>query len=46
MVYRMGLKEAQYGPSTAVGLLKSIVSLILISFSYGLAYRLFKYRLF
>lgn len=46
MVYRMGLLQAQYGPSTAVGLLKSLVSFILITISYWTAYRLFKYRLF
>jgi putative aldouronate transport system permease protein len=46
MVYRMGLLQAQFAPSTAVGLLKSIVSFILISVSYFVAYRLFKYRLF
>ncbi|SFT05403.1 sugar ABC transporter permease [Paenibacillus sp. BC26] len=46
MVYRMGLLQAQYGPSTAVGLLKSLVSFVLIATSYLIAYRLFKYRLF
>ncbi|TLS50925.1 sugar ABC transporter permease [Paenibacillus antri] len=46
MVYRMGLMQAQYGPSTAVGLLKSVVSFILISTSYLIAYRFFSYRLF
>ncbi|MBW7454877.1 ABC transporter permease subunit [Paenibacillus sepulcri] len=46
MVYRMGLLQAQFGPSTAVGLLKSFVSFILISISYLTAYRLFNYRLF
>lgn len=46
MVYRMGLVDAQYSLSTAVGLLKSIVSLILISISYTLASRLANYRIF
>jgi len=46
MVYRMGLQQAQFGPSTAVGLLKSLVSFILISTSYLIAYRVFNYRLF
>jgi putative aldouronate transport system permease protein len=46
MVYRMGLLQAQFGPSTAVGLLKSLVSFILITVSYFIAYRFFKYRLF
>jgi len=46
MVYRMGLLQSQYSASTAVGLLKSGVSFILITTSYYLAYRLFHYRLF
>lgn len=46
MVYRMGLENAQYSLATAVGLLKSVVSLILISISYVLAYRLANYRIF
>lgn len=46
MIYRMGLVEMQYGLSTAVGLLKSFVSLILISISYLLAYRFAGYRIF
>jgi len=46
MVYRMGLQQAQFGPSTAVGLLKSFVSFVLICTSYLIAYRLFKYRIF
>ncbi|MCJ7841222.1 ABC transporter permease subunit [Lederbergia sp. NSJ-179] len=46
VVYRMGLLEAQYSISTAVGLLKSSVSLILISVSYWVAYRFANYRIF
>ncbi|MEF3307020.1 ABC transporter permease [Paenibacillus sp. GYB003] len=46
MVYRMGLENAQYSIATAVGLLKSVVSLVLISVSYLLAYRLANYRIF
>lgn len=46
MVYRMGLENMQYSIATAVGLLKSVVSLILISVSYLLAYRLANYRIF
>ncbi|MCM3626128.1 ABC transporter permease subunit [Paenibacillus glycanilyticus] len=46
MVYRMGLLQSQYSASTAVGLLKSGVSFVLITSSYYLAYRLFRYRLF
>lgn len=45
-VYRIGLVEAQYGLATAVGLLKSFVSLVLISVSYFLAYRFANYRIF
>ena len=45
-VYRVGLIQMQYGLSTAVGLLKSLVSLILIVCSYRLAYRFADYRIF
>ncbi|GGD72690.1 ABC transporter permease [Paenibacillus nasutitermitis] len=45
-VYRMGLISAQFGPATAVGLFKSVISLILISTTYYLAYRFAKYRIF
>ncbi|TNJ67067.1 sugar ABC transporter permease [Paenibacillus hemerocallicola] len=46
MVYRMGLENAQYSLATAIGLLKSVVSLVMISVSYLLAYRLANYRIF
>ena len=45
-VYRIGLIDAQYGVATAVGLFKSVVSFILISVSYYLAYRFANYRIF
>lgn len=45
-VYRLGLLEAQYGLATAVGIFKSVVSLVLISLSYFLAYRFANYRIF
>ncbi|WP_308637554.1 ABC transporter permease [Paenibacillus silvisoli] len=45
-VYRIGLIDAQYGVATAVGIFKSVVSLIFISTSYYLAYRFAKYRIF
>ncbi len=45
-VYRMGLIQMQYGLATAVGLLKSVVSFILIILSYKLAYRFANYRIF
>lgn len=46
LVYRLGLEQTQYGLATAVGLLKSVVSLIFISISYYLAYRFANYRIF
>jgi putative aldouronate transport system permease protein len=45
-VYRIGLLEAQYGVATAVGLFKSVVSCILVTVSYFLAYRFANYRIF
>ena len=45
-VYRLGLIDAQYGPATAVGLFKSIISTKFISVSYWLAYRFADYRIF
>jgi putative aldouronate transport system permease protein len=45
-VYRIGIVDAQYGVATAIGLFKSIVSFILLSVSYVLAYRLANYRIF
>ncbi|MCU6713008.1 ABC transporter permease subunit [Paenibacillus sp. J5C_2022] len=46
MVYRMGLVSAQYSFATAVGLFKSVISLLLISISYWMAYRYANYRIF
>lgn len=46
MVYRMGLEQAKFGPSTAVGLLKSVVSFVLISGAYLVAYKKFDYKIF
>lgn len=45
-VYRMGLLNAQYGPATAVGLFKALVSTLFISVSYFLAYKFGDYRIF
>lgn len=45
-VYRMGILKAQYGLATAVGLLKSVIGLILITASYKLAKRFANYRIF
>lgn len=45
-VYRLGLIDAQYGPATAVGLFKSLISTLFISVSYFLAYKIADYRIF
>lgn len=45
-VYRLGLISAQYGPATAVGLFKSVVSTLFVSVSYFLAYKFADYRIF
>jgi len=45
-VYRMGLLDAQFGPATAVGLFRSVISFIFISVSYFLAYKYADYRIF
>lgn len=46
LVYRIGLEQAQYGLAAAVGLFKSIVSLVLTTVAYFLAYRFANYRIF
>ncbi|WP_245375509.1 ABC transporter permease [Paenibacillus eucommiae] len=46
LIYRIGLIDAQFGVATAIGLFKSVVSLVLISISYILAYRIANYRIF
>jgi ABC-type polysaccharide transport system, permease component len=46
LVYRLGIQEAQYSLATAVGLFKSVISLMLISISYWLAYKFADYRIF
>lgn len=45
-VYRMGLQNQQYSLGAAVGLFKSLISLILVSLSYYLAYEYSDYRIF
>ncbi len=45
-VYRAGFVSAQYSLATAVGLMKSVVSFILIIVSYKLADRFAGYRIF
>lgn len=46
LVYRMGLVQSQYSFATAIGLTKSVVTSVLISLSYYLAYRCAGYRIF
>lgn len=46
LIYRIGIVDAQYSVSTAIGLFKSLISLFFISSSYYLAYRLANYRIF
>jgi putative aldouronate transport system permease protein len=45
-VYRVGLQNTQYGLATAIGLLKSVVSFILIIVSYALASKFANYKIF
>lgn len=45
-IYRLGIEDAQYSMSTAVGLLKSVISLALISIGYKLAEEYGDYRVF
>lgn len=45
-VYRLGLFDRQYGPAAAVGLFKSVISLVLVSVSYFMAYRFSNHRIF
>lgn len=45
-VYRIGLQNNQYGIASAMGVFKSVVSLLFISVGYWLAYRFADYRVF
>jgi putative aldouronate transport system permease protein len=45
-VYRMGLLNGQYGVATAVGLIKSVISFVMIAMSYFLARRYANYNIF
>lgn len=45
-VFRLGINGAMFSLATAAGLFKSVVSIILISCSYYLAYRFANYRIF
>lgn len=46
LVYRIGLEDYNFSLSTAAGLFKSAVSLLLISVSYYTAYKVADYRIF
>lgn len=46
LVYRLGMEQQQYSLSTAVGLFKSVISLVLVSGAYGAAYKFAGYRIF
>jgi putative aldouronate transport system permease protein len=46
LVYRIGIVQFQYGVATAVGLFKSVVSLLLIGLAYKLAAKWADYRIF
>jgi putative aldouronate transport system permease protein len=45
-VYRTGLIQGQYSLGTAVGLFKTVISLILIGISYWVASKYANYRIF
>ncbi|ACS99369.1 ABC transporter permease [Paenibacillus sp. JDR-2] len=45
-VYREGLLSGQFSFATAVGLFKSVISLVLIVISYRIAYKFAGYRIF
>lgn len=45
-VYRIGMEQLQYSVATAIGVFKSVVSLIFISTSFYLASKFANYRLF
>ncbi|MFP4976976.1 ABC transporter permease [Paenibacillus sp. CN-4] len=45
-VYRLGIQQAQYSISAAVGLFKSVISCLLVGVSYILAYKVANYRIF
>ena len=45
-VYRMGLENAQFSLATAVGMMKSVISFLLIIISYKLAEKFANYRIF
>ncbi len=46
MVYRLGIEQAQFSIATAVGLFKSLVSLVFVVASYYMADKFANYRVF
>jgi putative aldouronate transport system permease protein len=46
LVYRMGIDNYQYGPATAVGMMKSLVALLFIAASNKAAEKAAGYRVF
>lgn len=45
-IYRIGIKSQQYSLGTAIGLFKSVISLVFVAASYLLAYKFSDYRIF
>jgi putative aldouronate transport system permease protein len=45
-VYRLGIAQAQYSVGAAIGMFKSVISLILVCLSYLLADKVANYRIF
>ena len=46
MVYRVAMQQGLFAPAAAMGLFKSLVSLVLVSTSYFVAYKFANYRIF
>ena len=46
LIYRLGMENANFGLSTAVGLFKSLVGAVFIIVSYKLAHRFTGYKIF
>lgn len=44
-IYRLGIQDFQFSPSTAVGLFKSFISTVMIVASYTIAYKTTGYRI-
>jgi putative aldouronate transport system permease protein len=46
LVYRMGLVQRQFSPAAAIGLFRSVISLIFVGIAYFCAYKFSDYRIF